>query len=306
MMLSSEAKKIEENIKKLKELLEKFKKDTDSSGGGGLADGDGASVRPRGSNINTNQGPGKIKPLAGGNQAARSCWANTSKGMEFSESACKSSFRVPRAKLNANLNLPTLQSVTGTAGDLAQAVSDGDMAKADILAGQLAANATRMKQVKDSLLKQLNDKLKAKGKKPLDLDKEVNKRISQLESGVNKNLASKGFGPLASIEAANLGKELPSKDLPVIDPQDVGSKAPIAIDNKVTEPMEEALNEGGGVVEENQASLSESLEGLEITEEDISKRSEDSIFQQLSTRYLLNYNRFFERRKVEEAPASEP
>jgi hypothetical protein len=102
---------------------------------------------------------------------------------------------------------------------------------------------------------------------------------------------------------ANLGKELPSKDLPVINPQDVGSKAPIAIDNKVSGPVEEALNEEGGVVEEKQASLSESLEGFETTEEDISKRSEDSIFQQLSTRYILNYHRFFEQKKVEEVPA---
>jgi hypothetical protein len=297
MMLGSEAKKIEDNIKKLKELLEKFKKDTDTAGG--LADG--TSVTPRGSNITTNPTPGKINPLPNGNQAARSCWANTSKGMEFSESACKSPFRVPRAKLNANLNLPTLQSVTGTAGDMAQAVAEGDMARADLLAGQLAANATRMKQVKDSLLKQLNDKLKAKGKKPLELDKEVNKRIGQMEAGVNKNLASKGFGPLAS-SGASLGKDIPA-DLPTITPKDVGEKEPIAIDNnKVSESVDEALSEGG-VVEEKQASLSESLEGFETTEDDISKRSDDSIFDQLSTRYLLNYHRFFERKKEEEAPA---
>lgn len=310
-MLNSEAKKIQENIKKLKELLAKFTKDTETdsglTGGGVSSSGTAGS---RGENDGKNSGmnsDSKIKPLNSGNLVSRNCWRNTSQGMEFSESACKNAFRVPKPKLDANLNLPTLQSVTESGADMAQAVADGNMDRADVLAGKLAANAARMKEVKDNLLKQLNDKLKAKGKKPLDMDKEISKRISQLEAGVNKNLASKGFGPLASIGHAGLGNQLPSKDLPVINPQDVGVKAPIVLENnKVSESVDEPLNEGGGVVEEKQASLSESLEGFETTEDDISNRSDDSIFQQLSTRYFLNYHRFFEKKKVEEGPPPPP
>jgi hypothetical protein len=224
--------------------------------------------------------------------------------MQFSEGACKRSLRVPRAKFDASLNLPTLKSVTDSGADLAQAVSDGDMARADVLAGKLASNAAKMKDVRDNLLKQLNDKLKAKGKKPLQLDKEINKRISQLESGVNKNLASKGFGPMASLGKSNIGGQLPI-DSSLFNPKNVGEKGAIVIDSNPSDSSSsEPINEGGAEVEK-ETTLSETLEGFEAVEEDISKRSEDSIFNQLSTRYLLNYHRFFEKKK-EEDPVVKP
>ena len=67
------------------------------------------------------------------------------------------------------------------------------------------------------------------------------------------------------------------------------------------------INEGTLSAEElakkNGKSMDQALNEFESSESDISKRSETSLFKQLSNRYLLNYNKIFERKK--EDPVSE-
>ena len=48
--------------------------------------------------------------------------------------------------------------------------------------------------------------------------------------------------------------------------------------------------------------LEDSLSEYESSVDDISKRSEDSIFKQVSMRYQANYDRFFERKKPRPEP----
>ena len=50
--------------------------------------------------------------------------------------------------------------------------------------------------------------------------------------------------------------------------------------------------------------VAQSLDDFESPEQDISKKSDVSIFKQLSNRYILNYTKIFDRRK-EPVPADE-
>lgn len=304
LSLSGEAKKIEENISKLKSLLGQFKQNTKVDGPQ-LADGSLPPASNQDSDRpNIDPANYAVTALPNGIAVANHCWSNSANGgMDFSEN-CKNPAILPRPNFNADLNLPSLTSVGNAAGDFAQAVADGNNAQADVLAGSLAANAGRMKQLKDNLLKQMNDKLKAEGKKPIDFDGEVKKQIADMGAAVNNHLAGKGIPQISGGGAAALGSDLKADQSQASTGEVVTSKS----QGGESQPKALNLNEGSLTEEvpaqSSVAIISQGLEDFETSESDISKRPEESIFKQLSTRYLLNYTKFFEKKKIEEAKAS--
>jgi hypothetical protein len=58
------------------------------------------------------------------------------------------------------------------------------------------------------------------------------------------------------------------------------------------------------VAEGSTATLDQALNNFESTAQDISKKSDVSLFKQVSNRYLLNYTKIFrEKKKIESAPS---
>ena len=101
-----------------------------------------------------------------------------------------------------------------------------------------------------------------------------------------------GSGPDADSDKPKSDKPLKKNDvvaLPVAEPKlDFGSA-------EETEVVDTAVKTD-----------EQSLDDFESTEQDVSKKSEVSIFKQLSNRYILNYTKIFERKKEPVAVPEEP
>jgi hypothetical protein len=293
--LSSTASKLEDNVKKLETLLADFKTKTHDENGAmpGAEETDYNDESKR---------KYELKALPKGQEVAKSCWGRSGKGMEYSEGACKNSVKLKRPDFKFGMELPTLKAVGNSATDLAQAVSDGDTGRADLEAGKLAANAMRMKEIKENIEKQMNEQRKARGEKPIDFKAEENRRIASMMSGFNKQAAASNTGVAALDAKATLDPEPTveaSTAAPVVEEKTAAAPTATPMDFNFDEglPAEDLLTE------EPTATLTESLEDYETNESDISKKSEVSIFKQLSNRYLLNYTKIFEKKKtVEETP----
>src|SRR5690606_4008652 len=177
---------------------------------------------------------------------------------------------------------------------------NGDMAAADLAAANLASNAMRVKQIKDNLLKQLNEQNKKLGKEPYDYEKEVNNTLASMRDSLNKG----GAGQAGNL--AGFGSGVPSSSLDVKPSDEAyqeiktsGSDEAIAADAGQADGVQFDINEGSGesdTFDLGDAALAEahSLEDFETQESDILAKPEESIFKQLSNRYLLNYNRIFD------------
>lgn len=292
--LSSTAGKLEENVKKLETLLADFKAKThDDNGtlpGAEETDYNDESKRKY-----------ELKALPKGQELAKSCWGRSAKGMEYSEGSCKNPVKLNRPDFKFGMELPTLKAVSNSATDLAQAVSDGNTGRADLEASKLAANAMRMKEVKENIEKQMNEQRKARGEKPIDFKAEQERRIASMISDFNNQATASNSGVASLDTKATLDPEptVEASAAALVMEEKTAAAAAPAIDFNFDEglPAEDLLTE------EPTATLTESLEDYETNESDISKKSEVSIFKQLSNRYLLNYTKIFEKKKtVEETP----
>jgi hypothetical protein len=140
-----------------------------------------------------------------------------------------------------------------------------------------------------------NQYLKKNNQAPLDFDKSVQQQVAGLQSAFNQAAASK------NIDLASLGAPLPSSSdkkeesssnaAPSAPAGYVGVDPLAGLGGSETEP----------VVDSGVAEVAEqSLEDYETAEQDISKKSDVSIFKQLSNRYILNYTKMFDRKKPAE------
>ena len=298
MELNKVQKDLEKNISDLKRLSADFNSKTDGSSGGlDESAGDAGSIKD--GNHNISSGAGNIAKMGSGTSIEKSCWGTDASGNQtYSASACNKTLQLTKPKYNSKFSLPTLQKVANTGVDMAQAVARGDMAKADVAAADLAANAMKVKEITDNLVKQLNDQNKKLGKDPINLDAEVQKSLAGMNNNLNKGLASRG------IDLASLGSDKASLDKSTAllgDGSETtkGSAATLLDPNKNAIGLEfnegssdEAFDPNSGLVKES-SEATHTIDDFETAEADILDRPDTSIFKQLSNRYLLNYPKIF-------------
>lgn len=305
--LMDRAKVTKQNIEKLENAIAAFKDQTNTTNG--LAE-DGSSNRPafdsEGAQLDPNSGRSfAINQLADGTTLPKECWSNTSKGMEFSSSACKSPVRLPSPSFNGGINVPTLQSAAKLSNDLAQQVARGDIGAAEASASALGAQAGKLKQIRDNIAKQVNDQLKAKGEKPIDFEGESQKLASQMMSDFNKLSGSNsGLAGLGSSSSSALDSALTAEADKKEETKVTSASGGAGID---------VPSATGGIITEglvNDPSLSESLVAAtdnsnveyDYDEVDVSDRQDVSIFEQVSNRYMFQYNKLFSREKPKLEP----
>lgn len=296
---------LEGNIAKLNGVINKFNIDTATDNE--LAD---ASLGPGKIGVN----PGSqtktysLKKLPTIVKSEKDCISNSGTGISVSASGCRNPLKLKRPKFDMDLELPALKNFTNQALDMTNALAEGNTDRADILGGQLETQALRMDAIKADVFKQLNDKLKAKGKKPIDFDADVKKRMAEMNAGYDKMVNANANGALASFKGqdAALGDDLKSSE----------SLKEAILDIKEVEPVTAAVPESGistslgeepsvEVEPQKVANLDESLNNYEVSESDISKDAEVSIFKQVSNRYFLNYTKIFQRKEIN-PPLEEP
>lgn len=317
MLIDGDLKKEEEAIKKRIADLEKVKS-TFESADNNLAEG--ASTTGTGSTSGSLAGNNPNNPsnrtydvnaLAQGTQLKKMCMTNNGGSPDYSEAGCSNPLRIQKPVFPGGVDIPTLQNAANVSTDMANAMASGDIAAAEIEAGKLTAMAARIEAVKDNALKKLNDQLKKDGKKPIDVDGELNRQVAALNAELNKRNAGSGNFSMADI--GNAGEAATSDIANAADPNAgniTTTAAPVAADLNGPIDLSSLEGELGGteVVDPNAAgtekvaTLEDSLNDFESNESDIAQDSGVSIFKQVSNRYFLNYTKIFDKKKIADPP----
>jgi hypothetical protein len=283
--LSTRKKVVEDNIAQLKKVVADVKKTETVDGM--LTDLPGADEAPDASEVQ-----GNIKALAQG-VIPKSCLSIQPSGSSFGESSCATAVRVSTIKFPPGMN-PLIGNIAGNMVSATNDLTNGDFDSADIKLEGIAAQASRMRDLMASTQKDINARLKKEGKPAIEFDKKINEQVASLQNSIGSAM---GASPSDIAAAANSGSaQVSSTPTPVASAPVTTAVAPVAPE------MDMGL---GGVTTEEvpmetsapTASLDESLSQYESTAEDISKKSDVSIFKQVSNRYLLNYTKIFKEKK---------
>ena len=187
---------VDGNIKLLQTLLTDWLKNS-NPGDAGIAEG--ASVPP------SMGGDGQpslhiSSPTAGGVAAAApvrsnqlpACASSSASGMNYSPSACNSphQFNINLPKMDR----PELSQITSQALTFGNEVMRGNTQRADVLAGGMLANASRLKEIRGELMKELNQKLVKAGEKPVDLDAVIKEKHQEMMNGMRSDSLKAGLG----------------------------------------------------------------------------------------------------------------
>lgn len=312
--LAKEEARSQKIIDDLKKVLASFDGADNSLDEGMAASGSGPGTNGLGGNQND---PSKkkydLKGLGAGTQIAKHCFSSTSAGTDFSEAGCKSPLRLTKPTFVGDMNIPTMVDGTNAAIDMANAISSGDIASADTAAANLASMAGRIDSLKNNLLSKLNNDLKKQGKKPIDINSALKQQVDAFNSEMNKNSAGSGNLNMADLnagEAAVSSEVTGADDIKASEITTVAAPEAPPIDAGIDLSKIESELGAEGAVDPNAdsgkvASLEDSLGAYESNESDISKDQGVSIFKQLSNRYILNYEKIFQRKQIN-PPLAEP
>lgn len=207
---------------------------------------------------------------------------------EYSTASCSKKLKINKVTVNFSNEVPGLQAAVNTATDYAQAIVDGDFARADVLRGNLESSAARINKMKEDLQKRLNTKLVSEGKKPIDLNLESKKIMDQIRSDFAKTEAG------AKFLAEESSKTQDKKSEPTQSAQSASAAPKDDLDLS-------SLSDGDG---ESEADINhDAIAALKADmqssdgEGEIKKDPEESLFKQVSKRYFLNYERFFKKKE---------
>jgi hypothetical protein len=259
-----------------------------------------------------------LKNLPTGMELTKTCLSQTGTSIDASQTNCgtRPPVALVRPTFDPKFEVPSLKTGANTSIDFAQALANGDSAKADTEAGNLAAMAGKMDKIKDDLLKKANEKLAAEGKKPIDINAEVDRQVAALNNALNN--ANSGSGSsLADLQNAGKAKTSETNKASETNSSDIKTTtvSSAATDAKLDSGIDlSKIGQGeDGVIDPNAAAanakkvatLDESLNHYESNESDISKDPGVSIFKQVSNRYFLNYTKIFQRKEIT-PPLEEP
>lgn len=282
--------KTQGNIEKLERVIASFKE----------TEGEGHAVN-NGPNTDSGQGPDNkttnksLTKLAKGKQATKSCIGND---RSVGPGSCGKPLKIGKPNFNFGDGLGNLSAGLGHAVDMANHGASGDLDKASSSGSSLAAMAASIKKTNAALKKKLNAHLKASGKPPIDFDKRVKTQLADLEKSFNQAAASKGMAGTSLAGAAARA----TLDADKADDKDdaKGALGETAAAAPAAAPADlglEAEGEAEFTTPEQVAATGEGIDKFETTEADINKDSGVPIWTQLSNRYILNYNKIFNRKE---------
>ncbi len=275
----------EANIKKIEDAIAKFVLTTDGTKDGVITD-----PKTDGSYLTIPKKPSNyLERLATG---PRSC---IGANMNMSPEACKNRLKIGRPRFNNGMNIPNLSNVANLSADMAQAMADGDHAKAAAISGKIGSMAASVKKTSEDLKAKYNAYLKLKGKPTIDFNKRINQQVAAIQGAVSKAAASQGMN-LGSSGKSSLSESEVTKDtgVPVVNTASVGGVAQPVFDPLAGMGATEDLG-----LETAATKADPTLDDFESSVQDVARKDDVSIFKQLSNRYILNYTKIFDRKKEE-------
>ena len=228
----------------------------------------------------------------------KECFSNSGSNWDHSAASCSRPLKLSKTP-SGKFNTPALNKVAGLATDMAQNLADGNISQAGQIAGEIGSMAARVKQEANAVRAQYNDLRKKRNQSPIDFDKSVNERVAALQGSFDKAMSSNNISksslgsptPTSPQVQAGAGSNspvigVPSQAAPAFDPFTGMDSSQASPDNSVPTVIGKS---------------EQSLDDFESPIQDISKKSDVSIFKQLSNRYILNYMKIFEAKKAPES-----
>lgn len=291
--LSGRKKDVNENVKKLEDLKVKLAKSDTKDG---LATGETPDTDYKKDIPKMN-----IKALATVAES-KSCFSM--KGSpSFGSGACSSAVKLNPITYPGGINLPLFQNVAASTVAAANDLSAGNWEGAEVSLADINSKAAQIRKLADEVEKKVNDKLKAEGKPTIDFKAEIAKKVAAIQQDLDNAVAGAGSS-LAPAPQSTLGKDVEEKK------EDGAASSSAAAASEVPMPSIDLGGFSSTSVEDPAPatptkSIDESLNDYEVAENDISTKTDVSIFKQVSNRYILNYKNFFNEKKTltPEAPA---
>ena len=207
----------------------------------------------------------------------------------------------------------TMKNIVDSNGQIMDQYYKGNIEGANLLAeANNNKNAARLKKLNKSIRGNVNRLLKQSGKKPYDFDKEIADQKATLASSLRNDynnlpsdLKSKAFSfdkdkkimdkrePQSKRGAAGVAKaKAPPPSKAVAKPKAKGG------DFKFDFDMEDEEEQKKGLGHTEDKAIEKELDQYETDQDDVSQRSETSLFKIIETRYLKTaYPIFFEEEK---------
>lgn len=253
-------------------------------------------------------------PTTTSRNPSKLCAAQVEQNVDFSEKSCLTPLKLPTASFKGNVQIPEMLEASQTVAEYTNSLSRGDLATADIQAAKLNTQAARIDRLKNDLLNQANTSLRLQGNKPIDFEastkdqllamsgslKASNPDASRLLASLGNNSAVlsddlKGDGDLkeniqeisASVQSDTVN---PSAGTPSTVPESASTYAEPGVASAVTTPA---------TTENKEKSITEGLAEFESSQSDISKKTDVSLFKQVSDRYILNYPTLVRRKSLD-------
>jgi hypothetical protein len=303
---SGAARKLEKDIVALKKVLAQFKSETDGSGRNSEDVTDGLNV---GSIAGASGGaPGGVTLLPDGVVVSQQPSCLSSEQRISSNCSRPMTFSTPNLQFLGDQ--PILQQAANQTAEFANAAASGDIGKANVSAGNLANMAAKVNDILKKTREASNKNLVAQGKKPIDYDKQTQDMLKSMQSsyqketaGKNAELAALGLDKL-SLDPADADKSgvnitVASTEAAIPLPETKGDGAAVAAELAAADAEAAAARAAKKAAEvSSKDALGKNLADYETNDNDISPSKETSLWKQVSNRYLLKYERFFERKKV--------
>ncbi len=301
--LGEKAKVVKENIEKLEKALAQFDSESGTEQNSSLAQTESDALANQ-TDRSGAAGSASLNALSGNTAAlqdSKTCASKTSDGKSISLSSnCSNTLKLASSPTSLNANLPDLTQAAQTSAEMANAFAAGNIAAAEVSAASLNAMAARVNAAKDSALLKLNAKLAETGQPKLDLDGETKKMVASMNSSM-AGAIEKGGAPLMAAVGPMTGLGSTSGLIKADESSKVTAVTSAPIDGPSLRPVTEAILPESGIANSGavKPEKTDSLDNYEVNVEDVAKNSGASIWQQVSNRYLMNYGKFFERKRVE-------
>jgi hypothetical protein len=318
------AEKIQKDIDDLNKMIAEFKRETDGTGpntedttsgadGGVLAGTTSGSTSGDSSSggSTSGSGPGISTPvteLPAGFEVTDSASCLNSSQQLSSNCSNPMTFTSPDLKMFGNQ--PDLQQVASKTAEFGNAAASGQIGKANVAAASLASMAGKMSDLLKKNREAANKKLVASGKKAIDYDKQTQDVLNSMQAAYQKQTASQqpqlaayGLDKLSldpakddkSGQKINAASTTAAIAVPTSDANAAAAVAAGADAGAVTDPNALAKKAPG---ESAATTLGKNLNDYESNAGDISGNKEETLWKQVSNRYLLNYSRLFDRNKL--------
>lgn len=316
----------EENIAKLKKLLDHFKSQTDDD------TVIGADIAKTPEEIQKNGTPfqgtelkgqtinhvsaassvkgQEVKLLANGQpilKKTRTCISGSGDSVDISEKACATPLKVSRPTFNFSDNNggKLLKDASNLTVDMAQAVTEGNMERADAIAGTLGGMASKIKESALNYQKEKNEILKKVGMKSeadgelLDYQKQLNDQVAAIQmdlvkaaqkhklnitaadlnlkdgkAGISETDKSKNGADIQTVANTNI-ESIKNEMIP--KEESVSGPGPISEDGLLAGFKEDSSGLPAGITEEGMDSLFADQKNGKVTDDNPNGLSEEAL-----------------------------